>query len=955
MRDLKQIMLTTALVGIAGISLVARGQPSTTDDLRVRLVYTGRSLGALGVLRDPDEHELLVEAAARERLAVRMRTFRGWRAGHVTVYSPAGDLSVADLSAVVAGRITFEPAQTRRALTSNNAVLLQLADGRDLLGLLRTNVRANLEFPDLRPADVVVREGRTPDGRTVIGVAETREPWPADPAAWSEGQVNRLEVDGAALDELAVNLGQLGPRATIVQRARDGASPAAPALLVDLGHRDGDLGLDRIDRARLDYTALRSLGYHMVVPYELELALGGTGLADLASRFPQIRLLASNVKARSAKGPPIVSRHIVEIAGVRIGLIGLVDPDLKGLLAKSALADFAFEAPVPAAVREIAALRQEGVQAVIALSNLHPRDNNYVAREVAGVDAIVADLHVRWSPEDIETVVDLPGRPYLRPGSPALVTRSFANGLGVGVLDLSFRRGPDGAPYLARLVHRLESVTDRTAADSALVQRLGNQARAGERPRGDVLVPAFEDLVRARPTLAGFDNVTALGRISKRMWEEFLARLVRNSVHAEVAVLRKLPHFPQAIGALDEADVRAWLWTEDALVTVDLSGADLKAVLADDLAGDLVVTGVNRRAGTINGRRIQDGALYRVATTDLLLEGARFRAFEKARRVARTFSIAPDGALEATKKGRTVQLKTFVLGELARLRDADIARLLDRDPVFEPLVTFAFDRPTVFASFNRTVNNAGYSSVPESRVLAVDSQVIGITGRYLLSHDRRRVGFDMGLVGAYSRQTLKNAVLGRTVIAETADELRLDVTARAKKVADGDSLLQPFLRSIFDTEFTPTRQPGTGRENQRQKVVRFVGGMSRSSPRWPVFDAGLAIEQDLTRQSTEFGVELNAQFRRRFTRLGQVTYRWDTNLSYYLPAKTDDLTDLGTTLRVLQELQIPIVDELSLSIAADVFLFRGKVPQTARAGANALLRVGITYDRLWKPRYQPFF
>ncbi len=212
-------------------------------------------------------------AAAREKLAVRMRTFRGWRAQHVTAYSPAGDLSAADLSAVVDGRITFAEARTHRALISNNAVLLQLDQGRDLLGLLRTTARTAVEFPDLRSADVFVREGRTPDGRAVISVAETMDPWPVDPSAWSEGQVNRLEIDGAAVDELAVNLGQIGPRATIVQRAREGASPAAPALLIDLGHRDGDLGLDRIDRSRLDYTALRSLGYRVVVPYELQIPI----------------------------------------------------------------------------------------------------------------------------------------------------------------------------------------------------------------------------------------------------------------------------------------------------------------------------------------------------------------------------------------------------------------------------------------------------------------------------------------------------------------------------------------------------------------------------------------------------------------------------------------------------------------------------------------------------------
>ena len=47
--------------------------------------------------------------------------------------------------------------------------------------------------------------------------------------------------------------------------------------------------------------------------------------------------------------------------------------------------------------------------------------------------------------------------------------------------------------------------------------------------------------------------------------------------------------------------------------------------------------------------------------------------------------------------------------------------------------------------------------------------------------------------------------------------------------------------------------------------------------------------------------------------------------------------------------------ELTDAYFTDVFAFRGKIPGMLRPGASALLRVGLTYDRRWKPRYQPFF
>lgn len=36
-------------------------------------------------------------------------------------------------------------------------------------------------------------------------------------------------------------------------------------------------------------------------------------------------------------------------------------------------------------------------------------------------------------------------------------------------------------------------------------------------------------------------------------------------------MVRRLPHFPPAVGELHEAEVSAWLWTEDVVVALDLS------------------------------------------------------------------------------------------------------------------------------------------------------------------------------------------------------------------------------------------------------------------------------------------------------------------------------------------------------------------------------------------------
>ena len=64
---------------------------------------------------------------------------------------------------------------------------------------------------------------------------------------------------------------------------------------------------------------------------------------------------------------------------------------------------------------------------------------------------------------------------------------------------------------------------------------------------------------------------------------------------------------------------------------------------------------------------------------------------------------------------------------------------------------------------------------------------------------------------------------------------------------------------------------------------------------------------------------------------------------------------LALRYNMVHELLLPLVDELALSVAADFFFYQGKVEATQRPGMSILLRVGLTYDRFWKPRYQPLF
>lgn len=931
------------------------------DRARVSIIYTGRGLGALGVRRSQDEHELLTEQAVAEQTPFKLVSHPAWRAPGIVVFLSAEAPQGGELEEAIARRAEAEALEGVPALASATVLLLQdpWRPMPDLLAMLERNPR-RAEYGDLVPTRVRVSRLRSAGGDRIVIVEQLGAYWPEDPGAWSVGEMNRVDIGDSRVFELPFNLGGLGARASLVRDER--AEAVARSITVDLGHQDGDVGMPRPQRARIDYTALREMGYAYVVPFDFELALGAEALGALVREFPDVPLLAANV--RSADSTLFLKRAMLSTADARIGLVGLVNATIRDRLPRHVLGGYTFEPPVAAARREVAALRAAGATAIVVLSNMDPADNAVVAQDVPGIDAIVADLPGRAIPENTRLRVELPDRPFVRPGTPAVVARSAGNGLAVGRLDLEFRtRRGSAVTYLAALEHRVRPITDRILPDTALVRRVTGLAALAQRPRGPLLFPAFPDLVERHPEVGGFDEVTRRGRVSKAMWEAFMARRLRVQGNAEVAVIRRLDQFQPLIGKLHENEVGSWLWTEDEIVLVDLPGADLKALLRADARGELASSGIDLAGNAVLGHRIDDAAYYRVATSDVLFEGGRARYFARALRVRREFAADPlTGALAAVPGGQRVALREFILGELERARAAGGEAQLDRlatmlrpDPRHVDLLSVDFERPTIWASLNQVRGNDGYSSVPESRVRALDSWVIGASGRVVVTQERRRSATDLGLSLAFAQQHVADD--GRTETIESADDIKLDVTLRASRSSEAGRKVLPFIRGLYDTEFTPTVN-ASGVENPQQRSARLVGGLSlQPGTRLRRGDLGVVLENDFGRPNPQQGLQARADFERPVgaPSATPMTYRLRNDLTYFFPAPKDAAGDLALRYNMVHELLVPIASELSLSIAADLFFFQGKVEATRTPGVSALLRVGLTYDRLWKPRYQPFF
>lgn len=955
----RSLMVGMIMLGAAAPHvLMAQSSPSAR---KISILYSGRSMGALGYTRSQEEHELLTSQAAKEGTSFKLVSHAAWRAPGVVVFLPSHEPSGRELREVIARRHTAERLDNVRALGSSAVLLVQdpWRTGPDLIEMVMRNPRRAADFPDLVSTRVVMSRLRLENGDRVMMLEQDGAVWPADTAAWMVGEMNRIDIGESRMFELPGNLGTIGSRSTILKEAAK--SPADLMITADLGHQNGEFGLTRAERSRIDWFALSEMGYRYVVPFEFELSLTPEHLKRLRTEFPAITMLAANVKlADTSIFKPSV---ILDTLGLKVGLVGLVNSTVGNRLPRTALQNLTFKSPLEAARQEVGKLRAKGADVVVVLSNMDPADNAVIAQEVRGIDALVADLPVRTAPEPVTVRVELPSRPFVRPGTPALVAKSAANGLGIGRLDLEIVHRTDAdLRYLAALEHTFIPITDRILPDTLLIRKLSRQAAVVRDERGELLFPAFLDLVARHPKLGEYDEVARNGRVSKAMWESLMARRLRIQGNTEVAVIRALDQFPPLIGKLHENEVRSWLWTEEEVVIVDIPGADLKNLLRADARGELVSSGIDLKSNMILGHAISNDSYYRLATTDLLYEGTRSVYFSRARRIRREFRvIEPEGRLESDEHGRRLAVRDFMLQELRRIQQSSkgdkqvdrIAELLAPDPQHVSLFSFSFERPTIWSSFNNVLGNKGYESVPESRVVSPNALVAGISGRFLLSKEKKASATDVGFGFAYALQKLNEG--DNKDFQESADDLKIDLTFRPSSSYNKST--EPFVRSLFDSEFSPTRNLTTNVLNPRQLSLRVVGGFRfKPGPNWPAADFGVLVENDFGLPNPQLGIQSRSEYLKALSssRRGSMTYRLRNDLTYFFPAPQDTKANLSLRYSMVHELLVPLVDELSLSIASDFFFFRGKVKETRNLGVGSQLRVGITYDRLWKPRYQPF-
>lgn len=247
-------------------------------------------------------------------------------------------------------------------------------------------------------------------------------------------------------------------RATLIRQFRAGAGDRL--LVLDAGDVFTRGFYGTTFYGRLEVEAMNRMGYDAMTLGNNEFKAAWFARASqrvLADRVAQagFDVLCANITRNGDPLPGVKPFTIKNVGGLRLGIVGVTAERVDRYARAAGLK---VEPPLAAASRVIRALHDSGqVDAVLVLSHIAVDEDRRLAREVAGVAAIVGG--------DSHTVL---ARPIVENGVPIVQAGGERNGMYLGRLDLEFVHGPSG--YRLEAWHGELIKLDRTVPPDPAIQ-----------------------------------------------------------------------------------------------------------------------------------------------------------------------------------------------------------------------------------------------------------------------------------------------------------------------------------------------------------------------------------------------------------------------------------------------------------------------------------------------------
>lgn len=453
------------------------------------------------------------------------------------------------------------------------------------------------------------------------------------------------------------------------------------------------------------------------------------------------------------------------------------------------------------------------------------------------------------------------------------------------------------------------------------------------------------------------------------MTAEMLVNLEMNalmeSFNAEVVVFKSSESMEINVpGAIPRLLVYEQLKMGDTLEMYYLSGSQIKQLL--NLPQDqLLFGGISSDGSKVWGRPLGDQhSVYRALIPSGVssLPGIRdiLAQARSSKQIHNPF--APQ------KTGEPIYLRNTIISFLDALREkpdqlTQWVRLMK--PIWNQkqlLFSMNLDNFQLNLSGYNALNNASYAEVRETRVISPSSFTFGGKSGFGFGWDNQYFGFKNSAHAKYEGLSVLQELADSSTqkrFTENQDDLyfssELEMRLFEFPLFETKIVLVPFLESIYDTEFTPTLNTDTNLYNPLQSELRGVLGLSiPPGPKLKKFKSGLALRRDF---NVPDNLELGFDFKFVHDQPINTALKWsnDLDLRYFFPSPNDNASSLGLIAQWISSLNVSLTENLVLRFFADAYVFQGKRPETAQFGASVILGVGLGYDRIWKPFYEPLF
>jgi len=379
-------------------------------------------------------------------------------------------------------------------------------------------------------------------------------------------------------------------------------------------------------QAVVDY--YRRAGYDAIAAGNHDFDFGWPVLKEMvdSSHLPW---LATNIHVAGSDTCPsfLKSSALFERGGIKIGIFGLITKYLAGMVGDSALAGLEVLPYHDLCRKEIAELKRQGADIILALNHIGYRHDQFLADSVPGIDIIIgAHSHTGVKP------------PFETPRYHTIIQQAYSKLSTVGLLDITVdTESRTIVGYEGRLIDLLG---EEIPKDWEYLAHLESLRQVAEKGFDEVVGYSKRELTRG-----GHEETPAGNLITDAMREAFRTDI---AVHNASGIRANIPE-----GAVTQRDIYKVEIFGNTVVTGEFTGKQVKEILEVSVNGHHAIFQVSGVRMTydrskpigqrvisvlVNGAPLDPNRVYTVATNSFLAAGTgEYRVFSEGRNMEDSF------------------------------------------------------------------------------------------------------------------------------------------------------------------------------------------------------------------------------------------------------------------------------------------------------------------------------